>query len=323
VSPSLDEAHDEPVTTVLSGWRARRARTGATLLAAAVFAITCALTATPGTARATTAYRYWAYYIGHGATWGYSSRGPAGEYPVDGEVQGWRFAVQADLAGGLLPRAAPTFATLCASKPARPGQLRVGVVLDFGTATDAPAHETPPAGVLPGCVYVPEGASGADVLQAAASVRIGTGADAALVCGIDNYPKTECAAVVSGPISTTGPAPARTVATAASPTTSPSRTPSPSAVAAAAAVAAVATAPTTRAAVSTPPATGTSTSASGPASPVEAGSVTAGQAAPSTLDELRSSTHHRQHLPASALIGAAVIVLLGGGALWRARAGRS
>ncbi len=71
------------------------------------------------------------------------------------------------------------------------------MVVDFGLATDAPAHETPPAGVVPGCVYVHDGDTGADVLAAAAAVRIGTGSDAGLVCGIDGYPKTECAVAVA------------------------------------------------------------------------------------------------------------------------------
>src|SRR5476651_774577 len=122
--------------------------------------------AVPGQASAATAYRYWAYYVAHGTSWQYSERGPATEYPVDGEVQGWRFAVQVDAANGLLPRAAPDFATLCASTPAKAGELRVGVVIDFGLATDAPAHEKPPAEVVPGCVYVQDGATGAAVLQA-------------------------------------------------------------------------------------------------------------------------------------------------------------
>ena len=100
--------------------------------AAMVFAL-------PAHASAATAYRYWGYYIAHGTSWQYSQRGPASEYPADGEVQGWRFAVQADATSGLVPRAAPDFATLCATTPAKAGELRVGLVVDFGLATDAPS----------------------------------------------------------------------------------------------------------------------------------------------------------------------------------------
>jgi len=118
------------------------------------------VTATAEPARAATAYRYWAYYVAHRSSWQYATRGPATEYPVDGEVQGWRFAVQIDSGNGLEPRATPTFATLCASTPPKAGDIRVGVVLDFGLAADAPAHDHPPATVVPGCVSVPSGSTG-------------------------------------------------------------------------------------------------------------------------------------------------------------------
>ena len=148
-------------------------------------------------AHAATAYRYWAYYVAHANTWQFSQRGPAAEYPVDGEVQGWRFAIQAEAGKGLAPRALPDFAKLCGATPATAGQLRVGIVIDFGVSADAPAGEHPPGTAVSGCVHVAEGGSGADVLRAAAAVRIGTGSDGGLVCGIDGYPTNECAAVVT------------------------------------------------------------------------------------------------------------------------------
>ena len=90
------------------------------------------------------------------------------------------------------------------------------MVIDFGLATDAPAHEKPPAGVVPGCVYVRDDQTGANVLQDAAATRIGTGPDAGLVCGIDGYPKTECAVAVTAnpppPVATPSPTPSRTTA---------------------------------------------------------------------------------------------------------------
>ncbi len=166
-------------------------------------------------ANAATAYRYWTYYVAApgAAAWTYSQRGPAFEHPQDGEVQGWRFAVQADRAGGLAPRSAPDFATLCGSQPTTPGKVRVGVVLDFGAAADAPAGERPPATVVTGCVEVADGGSGVDVLDAAvgaANVRIGQG----LICGIDGYPKTQCPVAVAAPAATP---------TAAKPPTAPAK----------------------------------------------------------------------------------------------------
>ena len=266
-----------------------------------------------GTASAATAYRYWGYYVAHGTNWQYSQRGPASEYPVDGEVQGWRFAVQADAGNGLLPRAAPDFAKLCASTPARAGELRVGVIVDFGLATDAPAHERPPAAAVPGCVYVHDGQTGADVLAAAAAVRIGTGSDAGLVCGIDGYPKTECAVAVvaHAPSPTPSPKTSRTPAPAPAPAPAPSVTPS------------VATAPAIPAPNTGPPATATvparhDAAASSP-DPTAASAATQAPASALSLAALRSSTRHGDGLQGTAVAGIALIVALGAGALWRTR----
>jgi hypothetical protein len=267
----------------------------------------------PGPANAATAYRYWAYYVGHGTSWQYSQRGPASEYPVDGEVQGWRFAVQVDAANGLLPRAAPDFGTLCASTPAKAGALRVGVVIDFGLATDAPAGEKPPAGVVPGCVYVHDGETGADVLDAATTVRIGTGADAGLVCGIDGYPKTECAvAVAAHPAAPPTQTPAPTTPRVTTSTNPPATTPSATPVASAAATSSLARS-------SAPPAAESpvlAPSSVGPLSRVPASAI----ASPLSLAALRSNTHHGRGIPATTIAGIALIAILGGAAVWRARA---
>jgi hypothetical protein len=273
--------------------------------------------AVPGQASAATAYRYWAYYVAHGTSWQYSERGPATEYPVDGEVQGWRFAVQVDAANGLLPRAAPDFATLCASTPAKAGELRVGVVIDFGLATDAPAHEKPPAAVVRGCVYVYDGNTGADVLQAAAAVRIGTGADAGLVCGIDGYPKTECAVAAHAAPPTT-PTTTRTLAPAPpSPQATPSTRP-PITTTTSVPTAAPGSATDTGAPADTAAAGSTST----PATDSAESSAQAQPPAASALSlaALRSNTRHGHGVPAMTIAGLALIAILGGAAVWRTRA---
>jgi hypothetical protein len=287
----------------------------AALAAGAAVAITV-----PGDASAVTAYRYWAYYVAspRSTSWQYSQRGPASEYPVDGEVQGWRFAVQTDAANGLLPRATPDFAQLCKSTPPKAGELRVGVVIDFGLATDAPAHEKPPAGVVPGCVYVRNDQTGTNVLQAAAAIRIGTGSDAGLVCGIDGYPKTECAVAV-----TANPRPAVVTPSPTPSRTTPHATPDTSlytSVTSAAAVSSLASSPAPTSAPAPPSALTQSPvlaqSAGGPPSRVPAPAT----ASALSLAALRSNTRHGQGVEATTIGGVALIVILGTAALWRTRA---
>ncbi|HEY3925120.1 MAG TPA: SCO2322 family protein [Acidothermaceae bacterium] len=285
-----------------------------------------------GQASAATAYRYWAYYVaapasvGQASSWQYSQRGPATEHPVNGEVQGWRFAEQIDAANGLLPGAAPNFSALCASTPAKAGDIRVGVVIDFGLASDAPAHEKPPAGVVRGCLNVPDDATGADVLAASAAIRIGTGSDAGLVCGIDGYPKTQCAVAVAAspppPAATPSPAPSRASPTATAstqqlgPTPDPSPTPSRPPVS---------TQPVnTPAAISSSVISDASSAAPSSAAPSSAPAQSSGpppeSASPLSLAALRSTTHHNHGIAATTTAGIALIVILGGAAIWRTRA---
>ena len=268
----------------------------------------------PGHASAATAYRYWTFYVAHGSSWQYSQRGPASEYPVDGEVQGWRFAVQAEATNGLLPRAVPDFATLCASTPVRAGELRVGVVVDFGLAADAPAHERPPAAVVPGCVYVPDGDTGANVLAAAAAVRIGTGSDAGLVCGIDGYPKTECAVAVATHTAPPPRAPSTHPSTTATVTAHHDAAVSSSGTAAAASAAAQPRPASAQPSASTEPGAQAQSGA-----PAESAAPTQAPASELSLAALRSSTRHGYGVPATTIIGIAFIAILGAGALWRTR----
>jgi hypothetical protein len=274
----------------------------------------------PAQASAATAYRYWAFYVGHGSTWQYAQRGPASEYPADGDVEGWRFAIQTDAAGGLMPRDVPTFATLCATTPAKAGDIRVGLVIDFGAASDAPAHESPPAGVVPGCVYVHAGDTGAAVLQAATTVRIGTGVDAGLVCGIDGYPKTECAPSVAvtqastpAPSSrpTTTPAAARTPTTAASPASTV--LPAPSSAPPVPALT------TDRPAIDSASPVGSEPLAIG-GSARSSVAASASAAAATSLAALKTSGGSR--VAVTAVLGGVLVVALAAAAVWRTRRGR-
>ena len=144
-------------------------------------------------------YRYWSYWSTSGSgAWGYSNVGAGSTRPANGSVQGWRFAVSAGASNSTItPRVAGNFTELCGATPPAPNRKRVGLVVDFGTANDAPRGEAPPASRT-FCVDAPAKASGAAVLLQALSVRSKDG----LVCGINGYPRTECTAVIASPKTT-------------------------------------------------------------------------------------------------------------------------
>jgi hypothetical protein len=112
-------------------------------------------------------YRYWGYWQLTGGSWAFAQKGPDQLVPVDGSVEGWRYAVD-DGSGNRTPRAVLTFEQLCGSTPAPAGKKRVGVVVDFGRAVDGEAGATPPA-PLATCAQVAPAATGAEVLAATTS----------------------------------------------------------------------------------------------------------------------------------------------------------
>src|SRR4029077_2104248 len=107
------------------------------------------------------------------------------------------------------PRTDPAkaYTNACKGKTPGDGNKLVVVVLDYGTAEDAPKGEPPPHGVVADCVEIAKNGSGLDALGAASvSVRQKDG----LVCGLNGYPKTECApAVTSSPSPTAKPSATR------------------------------------------------------------------------------------------------------------------
>ncbi|WP_197085121.1 SCO2322 family protein [Saccharothrix sp. ST-888] len=168
-------------------------RAAAALLAAA---LAVPLTLLLGTAPAqATGYRYWSFWKWSGSAWAYQQQGPTVHVPQDGGVDGWRFAVSPD--GGrdaARPTAAGDFGAICADTPAQPGRKRVAVVLDFGTAADAPSAEAPPA-PRTACAAVPTTASSAEVLAVAAPpLRYDTNG---LLCAIAGYPHAGCGDTVA------------------------------------------------------------------------------------------------------------------------------
>ncbi|MCK7623434.1 SCO2322 family protein [Streptomyces sp. RS10V-4] len=145
-------------------------------------------------------YRYWSFWDGRAAagpsaSWAYATQGPGTARPADGAVAGFRFAVSADSARAAAPRPAPDFAALCGAGRAAAGQKRIGVVIDFGTAADAPSGERPPA-ARTACARVPADASAGEALAAVAEpLRYDA---AGLLCGIAGYPRSGCAEQVAG-----------------------------------------------------------------------------------------------------------------------------
>ncbi|MFE1763050.1 SCO2322 family protein [Streptomyces angustmyceticus] len=170
---------------------------GAALLAGAV----TGLAAAPAQAQE---YRYWSFWHGKGSSWAYATEGPATLRPADGEVAGFRFTVSADSAAAGKPRAAAGFDAICHGTPAKDGRKRIGVVVDFGTAADAPGGERPPKPRTE-CARVPEDASAGEALAAVARpLRYDS---SALLCAIAGYPASGCADQVKGQKDAKEPAP--------------------------------------------------------------------------------------------------------------------
>lgn len=163
--------------------RRRAGLAGAALLAGAVTGLAA------GPARAQE-YRYWSFWEGKGSSWTYASEGPGSLRPADGAVVGFRFTVSADSAAAGKPRAAAGFGAICADTPAEKGRKRIGVVVDFGTAADAPGGERPPASRTT-CAQVSKDASAGEALAAVARpLRYDA---SALLCAVAGYPKAGCA----------------------------------------------------------------------------------------------------------------------------------
>ncbi|MET9090846.1 SCO2322 family protein [Streptomyces cyaneofuscatus] len=140
-------------------------------------------------------YRYWSFWEGDGKSWAYATQGPSLVRPDDGTVQGFRFAVSEDSADADRPRHAPDFGAICADTPAKGGAKRVALVIDPGTAEDAPAGEKPPA-LRTACAQVAPDASSAEALASVAKpLRYDS---SAMICAISGYPKSGCGEQVSG-----------------------------------------------------------------------------------------------------------------------------
>lgn len=300
---------------------------GSTLLALLVAAVVTAPAAEAAS------YRYWTYWWGQpGATsWTFAQLGPASDRPKDGAVIGWRFAVTTESGGKKSPRAALPFASLCPQLTSAPdGQKRVAVVVDYGSTSDAPPGERPPGGgtVRVECVTAASNANAVTVLTTAGvSLRVGANG---LVCGIDGYPRSECAAIVADPT----PTPTRTSAKP-SPKPTTARPATTSAAPGATAGGSSASTDPTGAASSTP-AAGATTSSAAATSPPTSSTPTSGtstEPADGASEEplpvssgapVASGTESSAGgSPLGPIAGAALVALVGAGAWWTARGRRS
>ncbi|MFS0698051.1 SCO2322 family protein [Streptomyces nitrosporeus] len=159
-------------------------------LAAAVLTVSGA-----GSAQAA-GYRYWSFWEGDGGTgWTYATQGPSLVRPDDGTVWGFRFSVSEDSQDSAQPRRAPDFSTICAGTPPKGGTERIALVIDPGTAADAPEGERPPA-LRTACARVAPGSSAAEALASVATpLRYDS---SAMLCAISDYPRTGCGEQVAG-----------------------------------------------------------------------------------------------------------------------------
>lgn len=162
-------------------------------LLAALLAPLGLLAGTAAPAHAATGYRYWSFWEREGSAWTYATQGPSTARPQDGSVEGFRFSVSEDSQDSSKPRGAASFATICADTPARADHKRIALVLDFGTAADAPSGETPPA-PRTACASLAGDGSAAEALAAAAKpLRYDS---SAMLCAIAGYPRTGCGEAV-------------------------------------------------------------------------------------------------------------------------------
>jgi len=168
----------------------------------AVASATAMLALAPA-ARAETAYRYWTYWSVTDGAWRFATIGPASAVPVDGSVEGWRFAItSAAGSAGDAPEANPAtaFDSICGGTAAQPGVKRVALAIDFGMPQHAPDGERYPVDIST-CVVGEQGATGYELLRSITDVRVGDG----LICGITGYPLAECAELVEDrPLASTG-----------------------------------------------------------------------------------------------------------------------
>jgi hypothetical protein len=156
-----------------------------TVVLTAVAALAAAL-ASPAPAQAEDGFKYWGYYQLTGGEWTASKKGADSLTPKDGAVEGWHYAITATKPDRP-PRTDATFQDICGSTTAEQGHKRIAVAIDYGTAAEANDGETPPKPEAE-CAVVPTDATGQQVLESVAQVRVEDG----LSCAVNGYPASGC-----------------------------------------------------------------------------------------------------------------------------------
>ena len=170
--------------------RARTSANAACAFGLLTVALLAGLLAGAQTSRADSGYRYWSYWNSSNGTWSYASEGSGTRIPADGDVEGWRFAIAGD-GSFVAPSIPPDFASICSQQSPAEGLKRIALVIDPGSSGEAPAGEEP-GPIRTECVVTNAKATGYQVLAQMAEVRT----DAGFVCGLDEYPASECAPLV-------------------------------------------------------------------------------------------------------------------------------
>ncbi len=152
----------------------------------------------PPRAVVSTGYTYWAYFTWDSGTarWQLAPVGANDKKisPKDGDVFGFRWALNVGTSSAREPRAGGDFDAICGAQPATPGNVRIAYVIDYGTVADAPGGDPPPQprGL---CVNAKDTATVQQALQAVSPVRTSS---SGLLCAIDDYPRTGCGDEIKG-----------------------------------------------------------------------------------------------------------------------------
>lgn len=166
------------------------------ILGALLLALGAAAPAQVDSADSGTGYRYWSFWtLNEDGAWSYASKGPGILRPADGDVLGFRFAVSEDSGDAAKPRGTADFERICAETEPRDGRKRVALLIDPGTAADAPEGERPPK-ARTACARIPSDGTAAEALAATAKpLRYDSDA---LLCAIGGYPESGCGEQVNG-----------------------------------------------------------------------------------------------------------------------------
>ncbi len=134
-------------------------------------------------------YVFWSEWTTPGSgNWVFSQSGAASQTPANGTVQGFRYGVGSTPTMSEQPRAEGNFVAICGGSAPPSGQKRIAVVIDYGTAAEAPRGATPPQ-TKSACATVATASNGLQILSSVSSIRQDPNG---MVCGIGGYPPSGC-----------------------------------------------------------------------------------------------------------------------------------